>query len=203
MHLQRYFAVGIAAVFVHVSLAATAPSPSEAELLRIIQAMSEPLRARIDKLPVLIPAEHPLAKIEERTVTLNRDAIVVEGQRFDGVVVTAPEAKASFAWAFAAPANTASWYILREKGDMKGFGNFLRRSRSQVPLAAAMKPESAANVTFQQLESAAWSPKERYILWFRFTDDTPATFSIRAAFFARPSVNNNALPAMLFPAAAK
>ncbi len=165
--------------------------------------MSDLLRACIDQLPVLIPAGHPLAKNEERSVVLNRNAVVVEGQRFDGVVVVAPEAKATFAWAFASPPNVASWYILREKGDMKGFTDFLRRTRAQVPLAAAMKPEAAANVTFQKLESARWSPRERYILWFRFTDEAPAEFSIRAGFLDRPSLNNNALPALLFPPGGK
>lgn len=203
MHFHRYFAVGIATVLVHVLSAATSPSASEAELLRSIQSMSELLRARIDKLPLIIPADHPLAKIEERNVTLNRDAVVVNGHRFDGVVVTAPAAKASFAWAFVSPVNAASWYILREKGDMKGFANFLRRPRSQVPLASAMKPVTVPNVTFQKLDSAALSPNERYIIWFRFTDDAPAELSIRAAFFDRASLNNNVLPSLLFPAGTK
>jgi hypothetical protein len=203
LRLRKLFSVGIAVVLVNALSAATAPKLSEAEQLRIIQVMSEQLRAKIDKLPVLIPANHALGKIEEQLVTLNRDAVVVDGQRFDGVVVTSPEAKASFAWAFAAPANTASWFILREKGDMKGFTNFLRRSRAQVPLAKAMKPESVENVTFQELKSTAWSPNERYILWFRFTDESPAEFSIRAGFFDRPSLNMNGLPMLLFPADAK
>jgi hypothetical protein len=129
--------------------------------------------------------------------------VVVEGQRFDGVVVVAPEAKATFAWAFASPPNLASWSILREKGDMKGFTDFLRRTRAQVPLAAEMKPVAVPNLIFQKLDSARWSANERYILWFRFTDDAPAEFSIRAGFFDRPSLNNNALPALLFPPTGK
>lgn len=192
--LSALFAVGVPA--------AAAPAVSEAEQLRVIQAMSELLRARVDKLPVLIAADSPLGKIAEQTVTLNRAAVVVDGQRFDGVVVAAPKEKASFAWAFVAPANSASWYILREKGDMKGFANFLRRPRSQVPLAAAMKPESRPELTFQKLDSTAWASSERYILWFRFNDDVPAEFTIRAGFFDRPSLNNNALPGLLFPPAA-
>ena len=183
--------------------AAPAPAVSQAEQLRIIQAMSELLRARIDKLPVLIAADSPPGKIAEQTVTLNRDAVEVSGQRFDGVVVTAPKEKASFAWTFATPANSASWYILREKGDVKGFTDFLRRPRSQVPLAAAMKPESKSELMFQKLDRPAWAPGERYILWFRFNDAVPAEFTIRAGFFDRPSLNNNALPGLLFaPAAA-
>ena len=182
--------------------AAPAPAVSEAEQLRIIQSMSELLRSRIDKLPVVIAAGSPLGRIAEQTVTLNRDAVVVDGQRFDGVVITAPKGKASFAWAFAAPANSPSWYVLREKGEMKGFANFLRRTRAQVPLAASMKPESKSELTFQKLDSAAWSPGERYILWFRFNDAAPAEFTIRAGFFDRPSLNNNALPGLLFPPAA-
>jgi hypothetical protein len=190
------------AIFAAFVSAAPAPAVSEAEQLRIIQAMSAPLRARIDKLPVLIAAGSPLGKIAEQTVTLNRDAVVVDGQRFDGVVINAPKEKASFAWAFPAPANSTSWYILREKGEMKGFANFLRRPRSQVPLAAAMKPESRSDLTFQKLDSTAWSPGERYILWFRFNDAAPAELTIRAGFFDRPSLNNNALPALLFPSPA-
>lgn len=163
--------------------------------------MSEQMRARIDQLTVLIPAGVPLGRIEERTVTLNRAAVVVEGQRFDGVVITAPREKASFAWAFVTPANSASWYIVREKGEMKGFANFLRRSRAQVPLAAAMKPAAGPELTFQKLDRPAWSADERYILWFRFKDDAPAEFTIRAGFFANSSLNNNALPSLLFPPA--
>ena len=187
----------------NVGTAAVADKAAEAEQVRIVTVMSEQLRARIDQLPVLIPPDHPLGKIQEKVVTLNREAVVVEDQRFDGIVVTAPEAKASFAWAFAAPVNCASWYILREKGDMKGFTNFLRQTRSQVPLAASMKPEGVENVTFQTLGNQSWSPKERYVIWFRFTDDRPVNVSIRAGFFARPSLSNNAVPSMLFPAPGK
>jgi hypothetical protein len=203
LRIKKFLAVGLAIALVQTSSAADGTKLSESEQLRIIQAMSEQLRAKIDALPGLISARHSLEKIEEQLITLNRDAVVVEGQRFDGVVVTAPESNASFAWAFAAPANVASWFILREKGEMKGFTNFLRRTRSQVPLASAMKPEAVENVTFQALNSAAWSPKERYILWFRFTDDTPAEFTIRAGFFPRPSLNMNGLPMLLFPAETK
>jgi hypothetical protein len=198
MWLTRFFVFGLTAVLVSKLPAAPAPS-AEAEQLRIIQAMSELLRARIDKLPVVIPARHPLDTIEQQSLTLNRDAVVVDGQRFDGMIVTTPAGKASFAWAFVAPANTASWYILREKGDMKGFANFLKRPRSQLPLAAALKPESVADVTFQKLDSSALSPNERYIIWFRFKDDKPAALTLRAGFFGRSTLNNNALPALLFP----
>ena len=183
------------------SAAAPAPKAAEAQQLKIIEAMSEKLRARIDELPVLIPAGHALGKPVERTVTLNRNAVIVEGQRFDGVVVVAPMAKASFGWAFAPPANSATWYIFREKGEMKGFADFLRRTRAQVPQAAAMKPEAVANLMFQKLDSAQWTAGERHVLWFRFTDDKPTELSLRAGFFERPSLNNNALPALLFPAA--
>jgi hypothetical protein len=208
MHGTRFtrpvlFSFAFAILAIRSLPAATPPSAAEAQQLQIIKTMSDQLRARIDQLPVLIPASHPLDKIEERLVTLNRTSVVVEGQRFDGVVVVAPEAKASFGWAFVSPANAASWYIFREKGDMKGFADFLRRTRAQVPLAAAMKPETGANVTFQKLDSAQWQPGERYILWFRFTNDTPAEFTIRAGFFARPSLNGNALPSLIFPAPVK
>jgi hypothetical protein len=196
------FAVLLPALLATRVSAAPAATVSQGEQLRIIQAMSELLRARIDKLPVMIATDSPPGRIAEQIVTLNRDAVIVEGQRFDAIVVTAPREKSSFAWAFAAPANSASWYILREKGDMKGFTNFLRRPRSQVPLAATMKPESKSELTFQKLDSTAWSPGERYILWFRFNDAAPAEFTIRAGFFDRPSLNNNALPALLFPPAA-
>jgi hypothetical protein len=202
MRFRRSFAAAaLAALFAVGLFAAPAPAVTEAEQLRIIQATSELLRARVDKLPVLIPASFPVGKIAEQTVQLNRDAVEVSGQRFDGVLVTAPKEKASFAWAFVTPANTASWSILREKGDMKGFTNFLRRPRAQVPLAAAMKPESRPEIIFQQLDRTAWAPDERYILWFRFKDAVPAEFTIRAGFFDRPSLNNNALPMLLFPPA--
>jgi hypothetical protein len=197
---SRPFSAVLAVVGLVATLsAAPAPTAAEAEQLRIIQAMTLELRARIDRLPVLIAADTPPGRIEERIVTLNRDPVTVEGQRFDGVVVFAPREPASFAWTFAAPANSASWYIAREKGEMKGFANFLRRPRTQVPLAAGMKPAAGAELTFQTLDRAAWSAGERYILWFRFKDAIPAEFTLRAGFFARPSLNNNALPGLLFP----
>jgi hypothetical protein len=206
MHSIR-FSLYLAAVLVVVCVAslsaATPANEKEAQQLKVVQAMSGELRARIDQLPVVIPAGHAIADVADRTVTLNRNAVVIDGQRFDGVVVVAPETKASFGWALVAPANLATWYILREKGDMKGFAEFLFRTRAQVPQAAALKPEDGAKVTFQKLDSAQWTPGERYILWFRFKDDKPAEFSLRAAFFARPSLNQNSLPALLFPTAAK
>jgi len=176
-------------------------APDQAEQLRIIAAMSEKLRERIDELPVLLPAGQPLATVNEVTVTLNTQAVVVDGQRFDGVVVTAPAETASFGWAFAAPTNVASWYILRAEGEMKGFANFLSRPRGSVPAAAGMKPVDVPKITFQKLDSASWAAGERYILWFRFKDEAPAELTLRAGFFAKPSLNANALPVMLFPAA--
>jgi hypothetical protein len=201
--IQKLIALGFFVVLVPTLADAAASKLSEAEQLRIIHAMSEQLRAKIDQLPILLPSGHPIGQIEEELISLNRDAVIVDGQRFDGVVVSAPEAKASFAWAFAAPVNVASWFILRDKGDMKGFSNFLRQTRAQVPRAAAMKPEEVENVTFQALNSAAWLPTERYILWFRFTDDTPAEFTIHAGFIPRPSLNQNTLPMLLLPAETK
>jgi hypothetical protein len=201
MNVHRFVLYLPASAIVSALSAAPAPSAAEAEQLRVIQAMTAELRARIDRLPVLIAADTPLGRIEERIVTLNRDPVTIEGQRFDGIVVVAPRDPASFAWTFAAPANCASWYIAREKGDMKGFANYLRRPRAQVPLAAGMKPAAGAELTFQTLDRTAWSAGERHILWFRFKDATPAEFTVRAGFFARPSLNNNALPALLFPPA--
>ena len=178
-----------------------AAAPDQAEQLRIIAAMSEKLRERIDSLPVLIPADHPLAEVTEITVTLNQQAVVVDGQRFDGIVVTAPAGKASFGWAFASPPNVASWYILRAGGEMKGFANFLSRPRGSVPAAAAMKPVEVPKITFQKLDSGSWTSGERYILWFRFKDETPPELTLRAGFFAGASLNANGLPTLLFPAA--
>lgn len=198
----RFVAAAVASVLVSTLVAAN-PKAAEADQLRVVQSMSVQMRARIDQLPVLIAADHSLAKIEERTVILNRNALVIEGQRFDGVVVVAPPGKASFGWAFVSPANVVSWYVLREKGEMKGFADFLRRPRPQYPLATAMKPEKGTTITFQKLDSAMWMPGERYVLWFRFNDEGPAEFSIRAAFFARPSLSNNALYSLLFPAEAR
>jgi hypothetical protein len=201
--LFNLIALSVSVTFTDMGTAAVTGKAAEAEQLRIIKVMTDQLRGRIDRLPVLIPPDHPVGAIKEQVVTLNRDSVVLEGQRFDGIVVTAPEAKAAFAWAFAAPVNCASWYILREKGDMKGFANFLRQTRSQVPLAASMKPEAVENVTFQTLSSQSWSPKERYVIWFRFTDDRPAEVSLRAGFFARSSLSNHALPSLLFPESGK
>lgn len=183
--------------------AAPAPSAAEAEQLRIVQTMSAQLRARINELPTLIPADHPVGEATDLTVRLNRTPVVVEGQRFDGVVVTAPAVKATFAWAFAPPPNVASWYILREEGEMKGFADFLRRPRTALPAAAGLKPEDVATVTLQKLDAAAWSPEARYILWFRFKDEVPAESSLRAGFFAIPSTANHRLPALLFPPPSK
>jgi hypothetical protein len=182
------------------SFAATAAE--EAEQLRIIGVMAEKMRERLDELPVLLPGGHALGQVQEVTVTLNQNAVVVEGQSFDGVVVTAPEEKSSFAWAFALPPNAASWYILRAQGDMKGFSNFLSRPRTTLPVAAAtMQPTGVASITLQKLDSASWAAGERYVLWFRFKDATPTEVTLRAGFFAKASLNGNTLPALLFPVA--
>lgn len=177
-----------------------AAAPDQAEQLRIIAAMAEKLRERIDELPLLLPAGHAVAQVNEITVTLNQQAVVVDGQRFDGIVVVAPAEKASFGWAFASPPNLAGWYILRAEGEMKGFANFLPRPRGSLPTAAEMKPTEVPTITFQKLDSGSWVAGERYILWFRFKDDTPTELTLRAGFFAAPSLNNNRLPALLFPA---
>ncbi len=174
-----------------------APAAGEAEQLRIIGLMSAELRGRIEKLPVLVLADHPIGEVLEQTLSLNRDPVVIEGQRFDGVVITAPSTKTSFGWALVAPANLASWYILRERGDMNGFRDFVRRPKARLPQAQSLLPESTGDVTFQRLDSRALSPGERYILWFRFKDDAPAEFSVRAAFFASGTLNNNRLPDLL------
>lgn len=200
MRVHRYFAAVVAGLLHGAIPAAPAPAISEAEQLRIVQVMSGSLRERIDRLPVLLPAKHPLGQVEEQTVTLNRHAVVVEGQRFDALVIVAPAERASFAWTFLSPANLASWYVLREKGDVKGFANYLRRPRSQFPGAAKLKPEAGTELNFQKLDSASLAPNERYVLWFRFKDDVPVELTLRAGFFAKSALNNNALPALLLPA---
>jgi hypothetical protein len=178
-----------------------ATAADQAEQLRIIAVMSEQMRDRIETLPVLLAEGHPLGAVKETTLKLNQNALVVEGQRFDGVVVVAPTEKASFAWAFAHPSNLSSWYILRAQGDMKGFTNFVDRPRSALPGASAMQPVSGEKITLQKLDSGSWTAGERYILWFRFKDETPAEFTVRAGFFAGTSLNGNRLLALLFPAA--
>jgi hypothetical protein len=182
----------------YVSAAAKADA-ANAEQLRLVQAMSERMRARIDELPVLIPAKTTVATVHETTVTLNRNPVIVDGQRFDGIVITTPATKAAFGWAFVSPTNSTRWYVFRERGEMKGFTNFLRRPRAKLAAAAAdMKPTGVPNITFQKLDAASLSSDERYVLWFNFSDDAPAELSIRAGFFAGP-LTNERLPALLFP----
>jgi hypothetical protein len=93
-----------------------------------------------------------------------------------------------------------SWYILRAEGDMKGFTNFRSQARPTLPGAAAMKPAGVEKITLQKLDSASWSAHERYVLWFRFKDEVPTEVTLRAGFFAKPTLNPNGLPALLFPA---
>lgn len=182
-------------------LAFSAPlKPSEAEQLRVVQAMSEQLRGRIARLPVALGPDQPLGETRDVTVTLNEDPVIVEGQRFDGVVFTAPGTSASFAWAFPCPPNAARWYILREKGEMKGFGDFIQRPRGALRSSETWAPTSVTKMTLQKLNAAALVPGERYVLWFNFKDAAPAAFTLRAGFFAKPSLNNNGLPTLLFPA---
>ncbi|HEX2099364.1 MAG TPA: hypothetical protein VHF69_01805 [Candidatus Synoicihabitans sp.] len=202
LHLPRFglLACAIALGLPAASANAASPKAAESEQLRIIGVMSEQLRARIDRLPVLLEPERAVGDVKEVTVTLNRNPVVVEGQRFDGLVVTAPPTAATFAWAFVSPANAASWYIFREKGDMKGFSNFLRQPRGKFPAAAAMQPTNGDTVALQALASTHWTPGERYIVWFSFKDEVPAELTIRAGFFARSSLSNHHLAALLFPA---
>ena len=183
--------------------AAAAPTAAEAEQLRIIQVMLVELRTRVDGLPVLLASDQKVGETADLTVTLNRDPVVIEGQRFDAVVVTAPTVKASFAWAFPGPANLASWYIAPASGDMKGFADFLHRPRGVVAgRADAFAPTAVTQLTFQRLDSAAWSGGERYLLWFRFKDATPTEITFRAGFFPGSKLSNQQLPVLLFPAPA-
>lgn len=182
---------------------AAAPTAAEAEQLRIIQAMVEELRARVDRLPVLLAADQQVGSTVDLTVTLNQDPVVIDGQRFDAVVVTAPATRASFAWAFGGPENLAGWYIARVGGEMKGFTDFLRRTRGVVAgRADAFVPKAATQLTFQRLDSAAWAVGERYLLWFKFKDATPSEVTLRAGFFSPSKLSNQQLPALLFPAPA-
>jgi hypothetical protein len=66
--------------------------------------------------------------------------------------------------------------------------------------ADAFAPKDVTQLTFQRLDSSAWSAGERYLLWFRFKDATPAEITLRAGFFPAPKLNNAQLPALLFPA---
>jgi hypothetical protein len=158
------------------------------------------LRARVDHLPVLLAAGQKVGETADLTVMLNRDPVMVGSQRFDAVVVTAPATKASFAWAFPCPANVASWYIARANGDMKGFTDFLHRPRGVVAgRAEAFAPTDVTELTFQRLDSAAWSAGERYLLWFRFKDATPTEITFRAGFFPASKLRNPQLPLLLFP----
>ncbi len=182
-----------------LSAAPAAKSSTEAEQLRVIEEMSGKLRARLLQLPVALPAEQPPGQIRDLAVTLNRDPVRVDGERFDGVVLTAPATKASFAWAFVYPPNVSRWYILREGGEMKGFSDFIKKPRTGLPGADAWAPAGTQNVTFQRLNAAALLPGERYVLWFAFKDAAPAEITLRAGFFPSPSLNNSALPALLFP----
>ncbi|HEX2861535.1 MAG TPA: hypothetical protein VHN79_07835 [Lacunisphaera sp.] len=202
MRLRISFSLSVLLLVSVLTTRAAAPTAAEAEQLRIIQAMVLELRARVDRLPVLLAPDQRVDEMANLTVTLNRYPVVVEGQRFDAVVVTAPATKASFAWAFPCPANVASWYIARVGGDMKGFGDFLRRPRAVAAgRADALAPTSVAQLTFQRLDSTAWLGGERYLLWFRFKDETPAEISFRAGFFTAPKLANAQLPALLFPPA--
>lgn len=196
----RWLLLGLLAGFAGGGSFAATPA-EEAEQLRVIGVMADQMRERLDDLPVLINSGHAVGQVNEITVTLNQNAVIVDGQRFDGVVVTAPGEKASFAWAFPLPPNAVSWYILRAEGDMKGFANFRTQPRPTLPAAAAMKPTGVEKITLQKLDSASWSANERYVLWFRFKDETPTEVTLRAGFFAKPTLNPNGLPALLFPAA--
>lgn len=196
-----------AAIVVAIATGLTAPlsaapdaKAKEAELLRVIQTMSEQLRARLDDLPVLLAPEQTLGDIREVTLTLNRDSVVVEGQRFDGIVITAPATgKPWFGWAFAAPANVSRWYVLREAGDMQGFRDFLRRPRTELSGAESLEPKERPQVTLQKLEAPRLTPGARYVLWFAFSDEAPTEITFRAGFFPGAAPANTALPALLFP----
>lgn len=174
------------------------PAAVNAEELRLVQAMSDRLRARIDELPVLLPAGQPVGQAADVTVTLNRTPVVVDGRRFDGIVFTAPSDPASFAWAFACPPNASRWYVFREHGDMRGFANFIRRPRAKGAAAVQLEPVDVPLITFQKLDAASLSPGARYVIWFGFKDDAPVQCSIRAGFYGAPLVNER-LPGVLFP----
>lgn len=179
--------------------AAAAKGSAAEEQLRIVHTMMDQMRTRIDRLPVLLPADQPVGVVQATTVTLNRDPVIVAGERFDGLVITAPATKAGFGWAFVCPPHATRWYVFREHGEMKGFTNFLRRPRDKLPGSDTLVPPEVTQVTVQKLDAASLAPGARYVLWFAFRDDAPATFSIRAGYFVG-NLTNERLAPLLFPA---
>ena len=172
---------------------------SEAEQIRIVQQMSQEMRARIDRLPLLFPEATHVGMARDTRVRLNHEPIIVDGQRFDGIVFTAPATRASFAWAFPCPPTATRWYIFREKSDMSGFSDFIQRPRAGFGATQSWAPASVTKMTLQRLNAAALVPGERYVLWFNFKDSAPVELTVRAGFFDKQTLNNNGLPALLFP----
>ena len=98
------------------------------------------------------------------TVVMNVEPIVAGGRRYDAFRIRTPKRHGlGLAWAFLAPPNLREWYILPRQGEMKGFSHFWPRYGTKE-----------RQLVLQALDSDAFKPGEEYLIWMRFSDDSPA-----------------------------
>jgi hypothetical protein len=107
-------------------------------------------------------------------VTLNANKKKIDAVRFK-----TPEGDVkswNMKWEFIMPtgAALAGWYILPEKGEMKGFDSF--NASKDFKEEGAELPASNKR-TVQSLKGL--KPNTEYILWFAFKDDAAVEFNIR------------------------
>lgn len=149
-------------------------------------------RKRIDQFPVLVPANQAVENVKlmvldkvsfpERTLTLNRAPMIVDGHRYDGFAVVAPSTPAGFAWIFAVPGNVAGWSILSEEPKLIRFKDWIVVPRKDLPEIKHFEPTGGTHCVVQVLDAAAFTPGKRYLIWFHFSDDQPVTMTLRAGF---------------------
>jgi hypothetical protein len=132
------------------------------------------LQSVAGRFAVISPASEA-GKAQWAAVTLNQ-----RGKRVDAVRLRVPEGgRRDLVWAFAYPEKTLDrWYILPAKGPAgQGFKNFWKAT----PRQAFGSNEPKLKVIVQSHSGEYLEPGEEYVLWFRFTDDQPATLWIKAA----------------------
>lgn len=162
-------------------------------------AMEKALRNKAGELPVLLSASARFGEVQENTVRLNRRPAVIDGERYDGVVLHTGDKPGSLAWSFVPPPNYSSWYILRVNGTMSGFRSFTTALRADLPSAGALAPTAISFVHLQGLDRESLSPNETYVIWFKFENDAPADFTVRATYVDKASVEPDEIRQLLFP----
>lgn len=122
-----------------------------------------------------------------QTITLNEKPVIVEGKRYDGFSFTARRGgedptQQSLVWGFCQPPNVESFFIAPEAGTMDGFTHFHHFLKDRMPRFKQAEPKAYARIIVQSLDGGRLVEGKKYLIYFAFRDDKPATFTASFGF---------------------